>query len=61
MLVEPAKSVIADCHTISDLAITMEAVWRTLHSVYGYAAMNVPSQLAHISNKTAVELSETGL
>ena len=61
MLIKPAKKAIADCRTISDPAIALDVVWRSLHGVYGYAAMNVPSHLAHISYKTAVELSETGL
>ena len=60
MLVEPAKSVIANCRMISEPAVALAAAWETLHGVYGYTATNVTSQLANISNKGAVELSESG-
>ena len=36
MLVEPAKSVIADCCTISDLNMALIAAWDTLHGVYSH-------------------------
>ena len=61
MVVEPAKSIIADCWTISDPAMALNAAWETLLRVYGYMATNVPSQLANIINKPVVELSDTGL
>ena len=63
MLVEPAsaKSVRADCRTISDLAAALDTAWETLQEVYRYVATYIPSQLANISNKGAVELSESGL
>ena len=59
MLVEPAKSAIADCRTISDPTIALKVAWRTLHGIY--TTTNMHGQLVHNSNKTAVELSETGL
>ena len=57
MLVEPAKSVTADCRTISDQTMAQNAARETLQGVYGYMATNIPSQLANISNKPVVELS----
>ena len=57
----PAKSIIADCHAISDPALALDASWETLYGTYGYVTTNVASQLATISNKGAVELSESGL
>ena len=61
MLAEPAKSVIADCRAISDPTTALFASWKTLDATYGYMITNAASQLAAISNKAAVELSEAGL
>ena len=43
MLAEPAKSVIADCYAISDLAVVLDIAWETLHGTYGYVTTNVAS------------------
>ena len=61
MLVEPAKTVIMDCCSISDRNMALTTVWDTLHDIYSYTATNVPSQLANISNNGAVKMSEAGL